>query len=54
MDLTDFDELKLYFAEDYKINDKITIHQPTSEKSLRSESENILTQSIHSVRFHPI
>lgn len=29
MDLTDFDELKLYFAEDYKINDKITIHQPT-------------------------
>lgn len=29
MDLMDFDELKMYFAEDYRINDKIIIHQPT-------------------------
>lgn len=29
MDFTDFDELKMYFAEDYRINDKIIIHQPT-------------------------
>ena len=29
MDINEFDELKMYFKEDYIINDKITIHQPT-------------------------
>lgn len=29
MDITEFDELKMYFAEDYMVNSKIVIHQPT-------------------------
>lgn len=30
----EFDLLKLYFGEDYKINDRITIHQPTIQDVL--------------------
>lgn len=29
MDITEFDELKMFFAEDFRVSDKIVIHQPT-------------------------
>lgn len=29
MNVLDFDELQMYFGEDYKVNDYITIHSPT-------------------------
>lgn len=35
-----YDLLKLYFGEDYKINDKITIHQPTIQNILDMGEEN--------------
>ncbi len=28
-ELFDFDELKMYFGEDYRVNDYVTVHTPT-------------------------
>ena len=32
LDTSEFDELRMYFGDDYKVNDFITIHQPTMQE----------------------
>ena len=40
IDKSDFNPLKMYFGNDYVINDKITIHQPTIQDFINAESES--------------
>lgn len=37
----EFDELRMYFGEDYKINDYITIHQPSLQEILDFGEKNL-------------
>ena len=42
----DFNPLKMYFGDDYKINEKIIIHQPSIQDFIDSEDQNAIYDTI--------
>ena len=52
MNLLDIDELQLYFGDDFIINDKIKIHQPTVDEIVRYGEQKYFSM-VHTITAIP-